>query len=404
MLDSNDYELARLIVENARDYAIFTMDGEGQITRWSKGAENVLGYTHAEAVGMNFATLFTASDREAGSDKTELERALVLGRAEDTRWHLRRSGERFWANGVTMAIETPGSKGLLKILRDETPAKLAEDQRILLLNELNHRIKNTLAVIQSIAEQTLRTRSGDDQARRSLVDRIIAVSQAHDVLVEQNWAGADLAVIVRQALAPHRSGGALVTMDGPEVRLGSQQAVSMSLIVHELATNAIKYGALSTSAGQVAVSWNLAHDQCGARHLTFLWQERHGPSVSAPAQQGFGSRMIARAFHDGGGQARLEFPPEGVRCVIVTPLAGGRGRQAAPRWAKPRRPGLNSGLTAPEAETATRAGPRTYDRRALLRFAHRVGHDRATRSNRLRRARRRIAGGLVFDLGIELRA
>ncbi|WP_454718975.1 sensor histidine kinase [Caulobacter segnis] len=321
-LDQNDAELAQLIVDNALDYAIFTMDAEGLITRWSRGAEKILGYSRAEALGMNFAALFSRSDREAGMSGAELQTAMIKGRAEDTRWHQRKSGERFWANGVTMIVDGSSPTALLKILRDETPAKLADNQRVLLLNELNHRIKNTLTIVQSIAEQTLRAGGDAAATRRSLIDRIIALSQAHDVLVEQNWAGADLLTLARQAVAPHDRTGVAVIMDGPEVRLSPSQAVSMSLIIHELGTNAVKYGALSTQTGTVTLSWNLAQNGLGERSLTFLWQEAGGPTVHPPASRGFGSRMISRAMKENAsGEARLEFPAEGVRCVLVMPLS-----------------------------------------------------------------------------------
>jgi PAS domain S-box-containing protein len=147
MLDQHDTELAQLIVDNAVDYAIFTLTPGGKITRWGRGAEKILGYSRAEAIGMDFTVLFSRSDREASIPDNELTVAAMKGRAEDTRWHLRKSGERFWANGVTMVIKGASPIALLKIMRDETPAKLAENQRVLLLNELNHRIKNTLTIV-----------------------------------------------------------------------------------------------------------------------------------------------------------------------------------------------------------------------------------------------------------------
>src|ERR1044072_4550827 len=151
-----DPKLAALIIDSASDYAILTLLPDGEITSWSPGAEGVMGYAASEAIGMNFGALFTPPDLAARADKAELEMALREGRAEDRRWHVRQDGEWFWANGVTMAFEREGAAALLKIVRDETPAKLAVEHRILLLNELNHRIKNTLATVQSITEQTLR--------------------------------------------------------------------------------------------------------------------------------------------------------------------------------------------------------------------------------------------------------
>jgi PAS domain S-box-containing protein len=318
----NNPALASLIVENALDYAIFTLDFEGRITSWSPGAERILGYADAEIVGLNMSVMFLPSDLAAGADRQELQTAIEAGRAEDTRWHRRKNGERFWANGVTMRVR--GAPGLLKILRDETRAKLAEDQRVLLLNELNHRIKNTLATVQSIAEQTLRAGDVERGTREALTERLIALSHAHDMLVAQNWAGADLRTIIEQALAPHvHPGYRAFEIDGPPTRLSPQQAVAMSLALHELATNAVKYGALSTPNGRVSVTWNLFYDGHGARHMTLLWQETGGPAVATPRRSGFGSRLIARSFgQESGGEAAIEYLPDGVRCTINLPLSG----------------------------------------------------------------------------------
>jgi PAS domain S-box-containing protein len=318
----NNPALASLIVENALDYAIFTLDLDGRITSWSPGAERILGYADAEIIGLNMSVMFLPSDLAAGADRLELQTAIEAGRAEDTRWHRRKNGERFWANGVTMRVR--GAPGLLKILRDETRAKLAEDQRVLLLNELNHRIKNTLATVQSIAEQTLRAGDVERRTREALTERLIALSHAHDMLVAQNWAGADLRIIIEQALAPHEHPGyRAFEIDGPPTRLSPQQAVAMSLALHELATNAVKYGALSTPSGQVSVTWNLSYDGQGARHMTLLWQETDGPAVATPRHSGFGSRLIARSFgQESGGEAAIEYLPGGVRCTIHLPLSG----------------------------------------------------------------------------------
>lgn len=316
-----DPSLAAAIVEGATDYAIFTLDFAGRITSWSTGAERMLGYSADEAIGMDFAVLFAEPDRAAGRPAEELERTIRSGRAEDTRWHVRKNGQAFWANGVTMRLA--GAPFLVKVMRDETAAKLAEDQRVLLLNELNHRIKNTLATVQSIVEQTLRAAQVDAAVRETLTERLVALSEAHNVLVAESWAGADLATILDRALAPHqRSDGLPFQLRGPAVRLSPQQAVSMSLVVHELTTNAIKYGALSVPAGQVTVTWNLAYDEQGARHLVLLWRESGGPAVRPPTRRGFGSRLIDRSFdQSGGGRARLLYEPDGLRCILELTLS-----------------------------------------------------------------------------------
>ena len=313
--------LAALIIENARDYAIFTMDTEGLITSWSPGAERITGYGPTEAIGMNVARLFTEPDQVAGIDRLELDTALEQGRAEDSRWHVRSDGEWFWSNGVLIAFLREGAPTLLKILRDETAAKLAMEHRVLLLNELNHRIKNTLATVQSIVEQTLRSASVEPAVRETLTGRLIALSSVHDVLVQESWAGASLAEVVDQAIAAYRDDGSRFVVDGPPVRLSPVLAVSISLALHELATNALKYGGLSAPQGQVSVSWTDAHDGAGRRFLTLLWKESGGPKVSLPTRNGFGARLLQRVFAESGGSARLDYDPAGLLCVINLPLS-----------------------------------------------------------------------------------
>jgi PAS domain S-box-containing protein len=314
-----DPQLAALIVDNAIEYAIFTLTLDGTITGWSRGAENILGYRADEAVGMNFAALFIEPDILAEVPAKEIQKAADFGRAEDTRWHHRRDGERFWANGVTMALAGSDPKILLKIMRDETPAKRAEDQRVLLLNELNHRIKNTLTTVQSIAEHSLRAKGVDPAIRADFIQRLMALSEAHNVLVSQNWAFADLRQIVEKTFAPHDQSAHQI--DGPDVRLSPQQAVAMSLALHELVTNALKYGALSVPDGRVKVSWNLSYDDQGRRGITFLWEEIGGPQVHEPTSKGFGSQLLLRVFGpETGGAARLDFAPTGVRCIAEIPL------------------------------------------------------------------------------------
>jgi PAS domain S-box-containing protein len=319
----SDPAVAALVLEHAREYAIFTLDLAGRITSWSAGAERITGYGAGEVVGVDFAVIFTAADRSAGQHRLELERAWRDGRAEDSRWHLRKNGERFWANGVTMSLRDAGVEGLIKVIRDETSGRLADEQRVLLLNELNHRINNTLVTVQSLVEQTLRGAQVDRSVRQDLTARLVALSEAHNALVAENWAGADLQAIVARALAPYqhpRKGR--FTLDGPSVRLSPPQAVSMALVLHELATNAVKYGALRATAGRVKVDWNQHVDEQGGRHLTLLWEEQGGPTVSEPTRRGFGTRLIARSFaEDSGGQARVEFAPGGVRCVIELKLS-----------------------------------------------------------------------------------
>lgn len=315
----NDAVLNGLIMDNVRSHGIVAFDADGVITAWAAGAEAITGYGRAEAVGMNIAALFTEADQAARMPQAEIATAQRTGRAEDSRWHLRKDGELFWANGVTVPLDGGGL--FVKIFRDETSAKRAEEHRVLLLNELNHRVKNTLATVQSIVEQALRSADVAKPVRDGVASRLIALSQAHNVLVSENWAGADLRTLICEVLSPYERDPSPIRLHGPAVRLHPSQAVSLSLACHELATNAAKYGALSAAAGRVRVDWNLAHDGCGQRYLTLLWAESGGPVVRPPSREGFGTRLIRRTFEsERGSRAEVQFPAEGAHCTLFLPL------------------------------------------------------------------------------------
>lgn len=302
---------------------------DGTIRDWLGDATAMTGFEAQEAIGRGIDILFTEVDRAAGVVAAELEVALREGRAEDSRWHRRKSGELFWANGLTVRLE--GDELLLvKVFRDETPAKRAEEHRVLLLHELNHRVENTLATVQSVVEQTLRSAGVEDEVRADLANRILALARAHNVLVEQSWAGADLDVLLRDVAQPYERDPSPFSFSGPPVRLHPSQAVTLALALHELATNAVKYGSLSVSHGSVTVHWNLAHNGSGERYLTLLWKETGGPPVEEPIRAGFGSRLIRQSFSAGQGcRAEHSFPSTGVECAMVLRLADAEGLNPA---------------------------------------------------------------------------
>ncbi len=312
----NDAELSRQILENLRAYAIVVLDRSGVVTHWMGGASEITGFEAKELVGSDLSRLYTQADRAGDAHGKEVTQALRDGRAEDSRWHCRKDGSLFWANGLTVRLEGP-SATLVKIFRDETPAKEAEEQRVLLLNELNHRVKNTLATVQSVTDQTLRAAGVSGDIRNDLANRLIALSRSHNVLVDQNWAGADLQVLIRDGLCPHDRQPSPFVVRGPAVRLHPSQAVPLSLALHELVTNALKYGALTLASGRVELSWNLAHDSQGVRYLSFLWRERGGPEVAEPRRCGFGSKLLSRASGRGASEmSELTFDPDGVQFVL----------------------------------------------------------------------------------------
>ena len=192
----------------------------------------------------------------------------------------------------------------------------AELQQKILNEEIAHRLKNTLAIVQSIANQTLR-----DVADRAPVsafhERLLALGYAHDVLFQQNWTSASLKAVTSLVLAMHDDGGR-ISIDGPDVQLGPKSTLSVSLVLHELATNAIKYGALSNRDGRIDLSWKLETN--GGTDLRLVWQEVGGPTVLAPVGRGFGSRLIGMGVVGTGG-ADVQYNPAGLRAEFVAPLA-----------------------------------------------------------------------------------
>lgn len=315
----DDLTLASLFIENARSHAVIGLGEDGTITGWAAGSEAITGWSKQDVLGRHIRELFTEADRAARMPEEEIEMALGVGRAEDSRWHPKADGSLFWANGVTLHVPEHGS--LLKIFRDETVSKRADEQRVLLLNELNHRVKNTLATVQSVAEQVLRSADVDKVVRADLTARLVALSRAHNVLVQENWAGADLKALICEVLDPYDSEPSPIELTGPAIRLHPSQAVAVSLACHELVTNAAKYGALSGSGGQVRIAWNLAHNGAGERFMSLLWQETGGPPVTAPVRTGFGTKLIRQTFAgEDGGRAEITYPREGVQCVMVLPL------------------------------------------------------------------------------------
>ena len=188
----------------------------------------------------------------------------------------------------------------------------------LLINELNHRVKNTLATVQSIASQTLRHSDNPAEAIDKFSARLVSLGRTHNVLSDEKWESAQVRELVDGALAPYAGrDDTRIRAAGPDLRLAPRSALTVAMALHELATNAAKYGALSSGRGQVYVDW-AAIDATGQFRLT--WREVGGPRVTAPARSGFGSKLIESGTDQIGGSAKLEFPPSGVVCTLECPM------------------------------------------------------------------------------------
>ncbi|HEX7759450.1 MAG TPA: HWE histidine kinase domain-containing protein [Caulobacteraceae bacterium] len=260
-----------------------------------------------------------------------VDRAIATGEDLEVEYRIvKPSGEIGWimARGRA-AFENGRAVRLAGISLDITARRTAEDRQRLLLDELNHRVKNTLATVQSIAMQTLtgdEKGSGDGNGgsgayREAFIARLLALAGAHDLLTEAAWEGASLGDVVRRTLAlcvpGDRSGR--VSAGGPAVRLGPNAAVTLNMAFYELAANAMKYGALATPAGRVEVRW-WADDADKA--IAMDWRETGGPPVSLPGRRGFGSRLIERGLaREFGGSAQLSFLPDGLWCHIRLPFS-----------------------------------------------------------------------------------
>jgi PAS domain S-box-containing protein len=209
---------------------------------------------------------------------------------------------------------------ILLAIEDITERRRAEQERDMLVGELNHRVKNLFAIVGALANQSDGARSTDEY-RQVLLGRMNALARAHDLLFESHWQGADMRSLAR-ALQPFAGEHTeAIEIEGVPVRLNARQALSVSLVLHEVATNALKYGSLSMSEGRVRLSWQVDHGDDG-QHLRLVWQERGGPPVTAPLKKGFGTELIRRAFgFELGGTADLAFEPEGVRLEATFSLS-----------------------------------------------------------------------------------
>lgn len=234
---------------------------------------------------------------------------------------LRPDGTYRWILDRAVVFERNANGRIVKTLSaaiDIDERKRAEERRTLLINELNHRVKNTLAAVQSIARQTLRSERNPAEMSEIFTARLVSLSAAHDILTRENWEGAGMREIAQVGLAPFDE--TRITVSGPEVRVTARAAIALSMALHELATNATKYGGLSGDVGGVALTWRTRRED--DRVLFELeWREFGGPPVAAPKRRGFGSRLLSQGVRaDLNGVAELLFEPEGVICRITAPL------------------------------------------------------------------------------------
>jgi two-component sensor histidine kinase len=223
-------------------------------------------------------------------------------------------------SAIELRDERGGIAGAVAAALDITDRRKMEEQRQLLVHELNHRVKNTLATVQAITSQTIRSSHSLEEARKSAEERLVSFARAHDILTKESWTGAGLGEIVAGATFPH--GAERFQISGPPVWCPPSLALALSLALTELATNAVKYGALSVPAGRVHLTWDVQHRDGKAR-LSVRWEERGGPAVRQPEREGFGSQVVRRSMSGKeDGRVIVEYAESGVVCVLeanITP-------------------------------------------------------------------------------------
>ncbi|WP_260929288.1 sensor histidine kinase [Novosphingobium sp. 9] len=237
-----------------------------------------------------------------------------------------RGTPKYWSISVSPIIGKDGQvERILSVSRDHTSLEAARTQQRLLNDELNHRLKNILAMVQSIASQTLRDAESLKDAAAAFSSRLVSLGHAADILTATSLHAADLHDVIRAGLAAVDGKRDRISIEGPSVTLDASAALATTLALHELATNAIKYGALSNDAGTVTLDWTVVGTG-DERQFSLRWKEQGGPAVSPPTKRGFGSRLIERSLQSYfRGEARLSYPTDGLEFSLVAPLDGDNG-------------------------------------------------------------------------------
>lgn len=312
----------RLAVD-ASPGGLVMVDSGGTIVLANVQAERIFGYGREELLGQKVEMLVPEALRE----QHRLDRSSYLKspkkRPMGSARHLagrHKSGREFPLEIGLNPIQMDDGVFVLSAVVDITERQTAENRTRLLIDELNHRVKNTLATVRSLVNAAVRTSDNPADALKVVEGRLEALANAHDLLSASRWEGAELRLILERELSPYHSGDHHVRLNGPAVTLEPRSATAVVMTIHELATNAAKYGALSVPDGRVDVCWEVSGSGSD-RRLLLTWEEAGGPRVEQPKRRGFGSRLIAgRVPHEVGGTSSLEFREGGVVCQIEVPL------------------------------------------------------------------------------------
>jgi PAS domain S-box-containing protein len=315
-----EIESARLVaIVTSSDDAIISKSLDGRITSWNAAATRIFGYQAAEIVGQSITRIIPP---ELHDDEKRIIAQLARGERIDHYETVRvaKDGRRIDISLSVSALHDRFGKviGASKVARDITERKQAEKLKHLLIEELNHRVKNTLATVQAIAGQSLLRSASPSHFVTAFNGRIQALARAHTLLIQETLRGADVGAIVRDQVLLGASAEDRISCSGPSIMLNSQMAVQLALVLHELGTNARKYGALSVPSGHLALRWGMRADD--ADHLLLEWRESNGPEVRVPSTRGFGMTLIEETLRALGGESVINYYADGLTCEITLPL------------------------------------------------------------------------------------
>ncbi len=305
------------IVECSSD-AIASKDIDGIVTSWNDAAERLFGYTAEEMVGKSIKSLIP-TDRQ-DEEQEILDRIRRGERVEPYETvRARKDGTLVDISLSVSPLKDAEGRiiGASKIARDITERKQAQARQELLAREIHHRTKNLFAVVHAVVSRSFVGKSTMEEAEEAVLHQLQSLAQMHVMLLDKAWQGADLGEVARAEMEPYTG---RVTIDGPAIMLGAQAAQNFSLALHELATNAAKYGALSNRTGQVVITWSVSTTN-GQDRFLFRWEERSGPPVSVPGKKGFGSTVLEQVMSEYFNvPPKIEFLPAGIKYELSGPL------------------------------------------------------------------------------------